>query len=439
MKRTSTIILSLLMVMMVLVGCGKDSAKEETTATEERIVTTACRSSYINEEWYNKMNAAFEAETGIKVIAEPTPGNDDDHDAKVNINLIAGGDIDVIQSQGGKFYFERVEAGFFAPLSDLIAAKGIDLEAKYGANLAKDENGEFYAIPVKQEIFCVFYNKDLFDRAGVPYPEGPWTWDEFADIAAKVADPENGIYGAFLKATGPLPLVLAQQENYPLYKADGSCNFDAPRWQETLEWYKTLGDEGIIMNMEDIRNENTSWNYWALAGDHVAMFPNGNWFTRLLNSQADYPRDWKYGVTQIPTTGNENGNNNLVSMAYASVNVNAAHPEEALEYALWLGENQWKYEGGIPALATLSEEQQKEIFSGIADASEGQVTVDQLYNSWVNTGMGVAYSDLIGPASGEYHSIINEELSSYCLDLQDIDTTIDNITSRVNEALKNIQ
>ncbi|MBO5770864.1 MAG: extracellular solute-binding protein [Spirochaetales bacterium] len=431
---------ALLIVAAASMLFAQGSNESATASTEQRVVTTVCRASYANEEWYNRMNADFEAETGIHVDVQPTPGNDDDHDAKVNIDLLAGRTIDVIPSLGPKFYYERVEAGFFAPLSELAAAAGVDVNSVYGGYLPADESGEFYSVPVKQELWCVFFNRNLFDAAGVPYPEGPWTWDEYVETAKKLTDPSKGIYGSHMSIDPPWTIMLAKQEEIPLYKEDGTCNFDDPRWREAIEFYATLGNElKVQMSVEEFKNENASWNYYALAGDHIAMFPNGNWFTRLLNSQTDYPKDWSYGVAPMPSTGNENGANNLVSMGYVSVNKNAAHPEEALEYVLWLGENQWKYEGGIPALATLSEEDKNLAFSSVADASNGQVTVDEIYNAWINTGLGTTESDIIGTAAGEYDNIVEDELEAYFLGLQSIDVTIDNVVNRVNEAIKNVQ
>ncbi|MEI6217836.1 MAG: extracellular solute-binding protein, partial [bacterium] len=39
------------------------------------------------------------------------------------------------------------------------------------------------------------YRKDLFDRAGVPYPTNEWTWDDLLNACRKISDPGSGIYG----------------------------------------------------------------------------------------------------------------------------------------------------------------------------------------------------------------------------------------------------
>ena len=416
-------------------GGGETSAASE----YDRIVTTTVTATYLNETWFNTMNADFEAETGIHVDVIPVPGDEDEYKAKINIDLMAGSDVDVVETLGPKDYSRQVSAGFFMPLNDAVEQAGIDPYELYGANLPVEDDGNYYALPFKQEMYCVFYNKALFDEAGVPYPEGPWTWEDYVETAEKITDRSKGIYGSFMNADLPWMYMPAQQLAIPFYKEDGSCNFDAPEFREAAEWFKEISNGLCIQpSVGELEAEGANWNYYALEGYRMAMFPQGNWFTRLLNSQEDYPKDWNYGVAPLPSAG-EGGNNNLVSLGYVAINKNAAHPEEALEYALWIAENQWKYEGGIPAFATMTEEQQQIAFGSIAEASHGQVTVDDLYQNLVNTGLGSVSSDIVGTAAAEYYNIVKEELSSYNMDLQDINTAISNIVSRVNEAIESAE
>ena len=416
-------------------GGGETSSESE----YDRIVTTTVTATYLNETWFNTMNADFEAETGIHVVVQPVPGDEDEYKAKINIDLMGGSTVDVVETLGPKDYSRQVSAGFFMPLNEAVEEAGIDPYSIYGANLPVEDDGNYYALPFKQEMYCVFYNKAIFDEAGVPYPEGPWTWDEYVETAQKLTDKKKGVYGSFMNADLPWMYMPAQQLAVPFYKEDGSCNFDDPVFKEYAEWFKYISNDlGVQPSVAELEAENANWNYYALEGYRLAMFPQGNWFTRLLNSQEDYPKDWNYGVAPLPSAG-EGGNNNLVSLGYVAINKNAAHPEEALTYALWIAENQWKYEGGIPAFATMSEEDQQLAFGSIAEASHGQVTVDDLYQNLINTGLGSVSSDIVGTAAAEYYNIVKEELSSYNMDLQDIDTAIANIVTRVNEAIANAE
>ena len=423
-----------LAVMLIAATTVFANAANETKATsQERVVTTVCRASYPNESWYNEMNAAFEKETGIKVIVNPTPGNDEDHDAKVNVDLLAGSKIDVIPSLGPIHYTGRMEAGFFMPLNDICKEQGIDAAATWGGNIMYDEDGNFYGLPWKQELYVLLYNKTIFDAAGIAYPSGHMTWDEYAQLAQEITA-KTGKYGSYMSIDCPWLIMEAFQNGVPMYKEDGTSNFDDPAFKKSLEWFNMMTNgTGTQPTAKYLNEDNASWNYYAIKGGDMAMFVQGNWFTRLMNNNTDYPKDWTYGLTQIP------GDNNFSSTAWYSINKNCEHKAEAIEYCLWLAKNQWKYENQLPALTTLTEEEQQLAFGAVADGSNGQVSVADYYNAAVNNDLGVVCSDIIGTAALEYKLIINEEASAYLQGLQTVDECVAKIVSRANEAIKNAQ
>jgi hypothetical protein len=124
-------------------------------------------------------------------------------------------------------------------------------------------------------------------------------------------------------------------------------------------------------------------------------------------------------------------------MAYASINRNAAHPQEALEYILWLGLNQWRFEKGIPALENLSDEDLAEVFKSTADASGGSITVEDLNKALIDNGLNVINVDIVGPEAAQYNQIIKEEAERYYTDQQTLAVTVERVKQRMDEALRN--
>lgn len=403
-------------------------------------VTTVTRSTYANQKWYLQMNADFTKETGIQVQVDATPGTDDDHTLKVNVDLLAGGNTDVIETLGPRDYLSRVDAGFFMPLNDVLAKKNVNVKGIWGKYIQTESDGKFYSLPYKQEIFAVFYNKSLFDKYGVAYPKAPWTWKDYEATAAELTKKSAGkAYGSFMQFDTPYLFIRAAQKKVPFYKADGTSNFDDPAFAEDLKWYKSLADQSKIqMGVKALKAKNVSWDYYATQSN-LGMFLQGNWYTRLLNSQSDYPKDWKYGIVATPSGTDASGKNNFTSMGYLSINKNAAHVNAAVTYTVWRAQNQWKYEGGIPALVNLTPEQNKAVFEGTAKASGGSITVGDLQKSLIDTGLGVVSSDISGVACAEYNQIIKEEAELYCYGNQDLPTTIKNIVTKTNAAIKAAQ
>ncbi|MFE7357855.1 extracellular solute-binding protein [Streptomyces sp. NPDC057543] len=56
-------------------------------------------------------------------------------------------------------------------------------------------HGKVRAAPAVLDALAVVYNKELFRRAQIPYPKEGWSWDEFLQTAAKLTDPDRGVFG----------------------------------------------------------------------------------------------------------------------------------------------------------------------------------------------------------------------------------------------------
>ncbi len=93
------------------------------------------------------------------------------------------------------------------PIDDLIGAGGIDTSV-FPAPLVEmySYKDVQYGLPRDFDTIALFYNKDLFDAAGVDYPTDAWTWDDFRANAEKLTNKDKGIWGAGMQTSW--------QENY---------------------------------------------------------------------------------------------------------------------------------------------------------------------------------------------------------------------------------
>jgi multiple sugar transport system substrate-binding protein/sorbitol/mannitol transport system substrate-binding protein len=55
-------------------------------------------------------------------------------------------------------------------------------------------DGPLHVVPLHSETSFTFNRTDLFEAAGIEMPTGKITYTEFAEIAAPLHDPDNGIY-----------------------------------------------------------------------------------------------------------------------------------------------------------------------------------------------------------------------------------------------------
>jgi multiple sugar transport system substrate-binding protein len=79
--------------------------------------------------------------------------------------------------------------GVLEPLGARAAREGYDLADFYKTALdAYTMDGQLYALPLQGSTVVLFYNKNLFDKAGLPYPSDDWTWDDLTRAAQKLTD-----------------------------------------------------------------------------------------------------------------------------------------------------------------------------------------------------------------------------------------------------------
>ena len=83
------------------------------------------------------------------------------------------------------------------PLDDWLAKSDLISLDDYPPALAAIYNyrGKQYAIPKDMDTIGLWYNKELFDAAGIPYPNADWTWDDFREAAIALTDEENQVWG----------------------------------------------------------------------------------------------------------------------------------------------------------------------------------------------------------------------------------------------------
>lgn len=107
--------------------------------------------------------------------------------------MIAGGTApDVIYPATHNAY-ALASQGALVFLDDLAKRDNLDLN-KYDKSILDlyKYNGKVACLPIDTAALVVYYNKDMFDKAGLPYPKGGWTWAEFLDTAKKLTKDTNG-------------------------------------------------------------------------------------------------------------------------------------------------------------------------------------------------------------------------------------------------------
>lgn len=133
--------------------------------------------------------AKFEkSHPNIKIKTETAPY--EDFYQKLTTQIAAGTAPDIWQSDGTKV-FGFAQRGAIRDITDYVT-KEISKDEVNGLEFNKDADGKYWGVPQGIQVGALFYNKDLFDKAGVSYPTADWTWDDLKAAAAKLTLDANG-------------------------------------------------------------------------------------------------------------------------------------------------------------------------------------------------------------------------------------------------------
>lgn len=87
--------------------------------------------------------------------------------------------------------------------------------------------GHQFSLPMYINVYPLYYNKAAFQRKGVPFPDGTWTWQTFQDTLTKFTDANAGLYGA--------PVFQSWGPGYATVYADGG-SLEDPNDPKKVGW-----------------------------------------------------------------------------------------------------------------------------------------------------------------------------------------------------------
>ena len=164
---------------------GDPGSDEQVTITYSNFI-----SNDVAEENLATIVAAFEEKNpGIKIAVKTLPYSD--YFTALQTDIAAGTVADVFDIEYANYATYQAN-GVLAPLN------GVDTAA-YQKSLveAYATGGVPYALPSSFSTVVLFYNKDLFDKAGLGYPTRDWTWEDEMAAAKTLSDPSAGVWGSY--------------------------------------------------------------------------------------------------------------------------------------------------------------------------------------------------------------------------------------------------
>lgn len=304
--------------------------------------------------YYQPLIDAYEAKNpNVKI--EYTDLGSTDYSTVLQTQLAGGADeLDIITIKDVPGYANLIGANLLLPLEDYIAAQGIDTAA-YGGLIEELKLGDkVYTLPFRSDFWVLYYNKDLFDKAGVAYPTNDMTLAQLDEAARAVtsgfgADKVYGTHYHVWRSTVQLPGILDGQHTL----VDGTYDFLKPYYERVL----ALQNDGVIQSYASLKTSNTHYS-GPFYNAQIATLPMGSWFiaTQIAKVKSGESKAVNWGVVKFPHPEGVEAGTTAATITGLSVAANSKKQEAALDFVQFVagpeGAAVVAKTGTFPALTT---------------------------------------------------------------------------------------
>lgn len=195
-----------------------------------------------------------------------------DYWTKLKTSLAGKGGPDVFWMNGPNIYM-YASSGLIKDLKPLIEKDQLDTSVYTPALIdLYTYNNDLYGIPYFLDSVGLYYNKGIFDKAGVPYPDDTWTWDTVTENAPKLTDAANGVYGFIAPASSQNGYYdfIHQAGGYVISPDKTKSGFDSPEALSAFEWMDSFMKNGYSPNQQQQLETET---LQLFGSGKAAMFP----------------------------------------------------------------------------------------------------------------------------------------------------------------------
>lgn len=333
MKKLYSLFCILMAATMLLTACGGKPAEVETL----RVWIQWGDNPQQIQELFNK----YTAETGIKV--EVTAPLEED---KILPALTGSEPPDILVLSGGDLVKSYAKENLVMELSPIIKTGGIDLTDFFDAPLNQCKSGDLIlCLPWGTDMYALFWNKDMFEAAGLDPETPPATMEELAEFADKltVRDADGKLTQVgFLPDQGWMHDDLYVRmfggfwysEDGTQLTANSQPMIDSLLWQQ--QFYTKYGADEVMALSAGWADAYMSADYPFYTGK-MAMYVDGEWMTGP-NFISAFKPEASYGVAPFPPPADhpERANTAVVQGTVAVIPAGAKNPDASAKLLAWM-------------------------------------------------------------------------------------------------------
>ena len=328
MRRSALIVFLALVMPLLLCGCSKPKQKSEIVVLKLIMWGKQDELPF----YYGALEEFYKDHPNIRVEIELIPWSR--MFDKLLISTAGGRTPDV----------SRIDSTYFTPCAAKSLLECLDpyiendpefdikdfyRESLEGWGMYK---GKVYGLPSDVDIYAMYYNKTMFDKYGIPYPDESWNWDKFLQVAGRLTKCLDG--DGKPEQWGCVPDNWWQdyiwQNGGDILNEDCTeCTLDRPEAYEALQWMCDLSAKHHVAptpaDTADIGPQKLFTN------GQIGMLISGSWAAALIFHKEITTFD--YDVAPIPK-----GKRRAAFMGGAAFSVlkGSKHKQEAWELVKFL-------------------------------------------------------------------------------------------------------
>ncbi|MCM3597865.1 sugar ABC transporter substrate-binding protein [Metabacillus idriensis] len=342
---------------------GEEKNNQLPAEKSENIELTFWRNygTKLENEAYKELISAFESShPGISINMNAIPYGD--YELRLRTEIAAGSPPDImsIDSPNLALY---ANSGALLSIDKEMKEEGQIEDIPFSTLEGMKFKDEIYLSPIAESGVALFYNIDLFKKAGLPLPSqdpaDPMTWGEVVELAKKINDPGNEIYGidpgqGFSDGESPayFKTPLLWQFGADVLSPDGATAtgyLNSKHAVEALQFYQDLYHRYKVATVEMPPD--------PFVTGHLGMSVLGSWM--LEEIERNYP-DFKlgedFGIAPLPKGDHQVTPNGGWALG---ISAKSKHPEEAWAFIKYMTsfEGSKKYvdiTGDMPARFSVS-------------------------------------------------------------------------------------
>ncbi len=325
-------------------GCGSKPAEAPAETTEETAETTEeapaeeeASAEEITLKWaawdvgttdyYQALVDAYEAQNeNVKV--ELVDFSSADYMTVLATQLAGGADdLDVITIKDMPGYSNLINLEMLEPLNDYHTTDA----SLYGGTIEQISlDGTYYQVPFRSDFWVLYYNKDLFDAAGVDYPTNDMTLDEYDELARSVTSGEgaDAVYGAHYHTWRSAVQLFGVLDGANSI-VDGTYDFLQSYYERILAQQQ----DGIVMDYATLKTSSTHYS-GVFYNQQVATMNMGSWFIPTLiettESGENLAANW--GIAKYPHPDGVEAGTTLGTITGLAINSKSAQKEAAADF-----------------------------------------------------------------------------------------------------------